>query len=58
MHLAAALGKPIVALFGDSPLERWHPWGVRHRIARPESRNVADLSVEAVLESYRALRTA
>jgi len=27
MHLAAALGKPIVALFGDSDAARWHPGG-------------------------------
>jgi len=52
MHLAAALGKPIVALFGDSPVEHWRPWGVRHRIVRPESRDVADVSVAAVLAAY------
>jgi ADP-heptose:LPS heptosyltransferase len=44
MHLAAALGKPLVALFGDSPVERWRPWGVPHRVLRPESRDLADLS--------------
>lgn len=55
MHLAAALGKPIVALFGDSPVERWRPWGVAHRVVRPESRNLADLPLEPVLEAYRAL---
>jgi ADP-heptose:LPS heptosyltransferase len=52
MHLAAALGKPIVALFGDSPVEHWRPWGVRHRIVRPESRDVADVPVAAVLAAY------
>ncbi len=52
MHLAAALGKPIVALFGDSPVERWRPWGVRHRVVRPESRDVADVHVAAVLAAY------
>lgn len=52
LHLAAALRKPIVALFGDSPVERWRPWGVRHRIVRPESRNVADLPVAAVVAAY------
>jgi ADP-heptose:LPS heptosyltransferase len=49
MHLAAALGKPIVALFGDSPVGRWRPWGVPHRVVRPDSCNLADLPVEAVL---------
>jgi len=49
MHIAAALGKPVVALFGDSSVERWRPWGVAHRIVRPESRDVADVSVADVL---------
>lgn len=55
MHLAAALGKPVVALFGDSPLERWRPWGVAHRLVRPESRDLADLALEPVLEAFQAL---
>jgi heptosyltransferase-3 len=52
MHIAAALGKPIVALFGDSPVERWRPWGVAHRIVRPDSHDVADVPVAAVLKAY------
>ena len=55
MHLAAALGKPVVALFGDAPAARWHPWGVPHRVLQPESRNLVDLPIELVLEAYRAL---
>ena len=52
MHLAAALGKPIVALFGDSSVERWRPWGVAHRIVRPPSREVSDVTVAEVLAAY------
>jgi ADP-heptose:LPS heptosyltransferase len=55
MHLAAALGKPIVALFGDSPPERWRPWGVPHRVLQPESRNLSDLGVEEVLSALAGL---
>lgn len=55
MHLAAALGKPVVALFGDSPVERWRPWAVPHRVLRPESRDLADLALEPVLDAFRAL---
>jgi ADP-heptose:LPS heptosyltransferase len=55
MHLAAALGKPVVALFGDSPVERWHPWGVPHRVVRPASGNLADLGLDPVLEAFAAL---
>jgi heptosyltransferase III len=55
MHLAAALGKPVVALFGDSPVERWRPWGVAHKVVRPASRNLADLTLEPVLEACAEL---
>jgi heptosyltransferase-3 len=55
MHLAAGLGKPIVALFGDSPVERWHPWGVPHRVVRPASHNLKDLSLGPVLDAFAAL---
>jgi ADP-heptose:LPS heptosyltransferase len=55
MHLAAALGRPVVALFGDSPVERWRPWGVPHRVLRPESRDLADLPLDPVLDACRSL---
>jgi ADP-heptose:LPS heptosyltransferase len=55
MHIAAALGKPVLALFGDSPVERWRPWQVPHRVVRPPSRNLADLSLAAVLDAYAEL---
>jgi ADP-heptose:LPS heptosyltransferase len=55
MHLAAALGKPVVALFGDSPVDRWRPWGVPHRVLRPDSRDLAGLAVEPVLEALASL---
>lgn len=55
MHLAAALGKPVVALFGDSPVARWRPWGVAHRVVRPASGDLADLPLAPVLEAFRTL---
>ena len=55
MHLAAALGKPIVALFGDSPPERWRPWGSRHVIVRTASRKVDDIGAEELMEATSAL---
>jgi hypothetical protein len=45
----------VVALFGDSPPERWRPWGVAHRIVRPESRDLADLPLAPVLAAVREL---
>jgi heptosyltransferase-3 len=55
MHLAAGLGKPIVALFGDSPVERWRPWGVPHQVVRPDTRDLKDLPLAPVLAALRAL---
>lgn len=58
MHLAAALGKPVVALFGDSPVERWRPWAVPHRVVRPDSRDLADLPLDPVVAACAALARA
>ncbi len=55
MHLAAALGKPVVALFGDSPAARWHPWGVPHRVLQPASGTLADLDLDAVAMAHAEL---
>lgn len=55
MHLAAALGKPVVALFGDSPVDRWRPWGVDHCAVRSASGDLGDLPLAPVLEAFRAL---
>lgn len=55
MHLAAALGKPMVCLFGDSDARRWAPWGVTHELLQAPSRSVEDLEVGAVAEAYRML---
>ena len=55
MHLAAALGKPIVCLFGNSDAGHWRPWGVPYELLQPPSRNVADLSVDEVFAAYDRL---
>jgi len=55
MHLAAALQKPIVCFFGDMPPEQWGPWGVPHRVLRPESRKAADISVDDAFAAFRDL---
>ena len=46
MHIAAALGKPIVCFFGDSQAYYWHPWAVPHRLLQPPSRIAADVGVD------------
>ncbi len=56
MHIAAALGKPVLCFFGDSDAARWHPWGVPYRLLQPDSRDVADISLAAALQAFRELR--
>ena len=55
MHLGAALGKPVIALFGDSDPEQWRPWGVPQRIIHPASRDVRNISPEMVCEQLTSL---
>jgi len=56
MHIAAALGKPILCFFGDSDATRWHPWGVPYRLLQPDSRDAADITLAAALEAFRELQ--
>jgi len=55
MHLAAALGKPILCFFGQSEASRWHPWGVPYELLQPENRDVASLGVAEVLVAFERL---
>jgi heptosyltransferase-3 len=55
MHLAAALGKPIVCFFGDSLAWHWHPWNVPHRLLQPPSGNVEDIPVGQACEAFQDL---
>jgi ADP-heptose:LPS heptosyltransferase len=48
MHIAAALGKPVVTIWGSTDPVRWRPWGVRHVLLQDESRRAENISVEAV----------
>lgn len=55
MHLAAALAKPIVCLFGRSDAARWHPWGVPYALLQPASLDVRDIGVGDVLDALGRL---
>ncbi len=58
LHIAAALGKPTVALFGKSEVARWRPWGVPQRVIQPPSLEVSDVPVDqviAALDEFSAL---
>jgi ADP-heptose:LPS heptosyltransferase len=58
MHLAAALGKPIVCFFGDSLAQHWHPWGVPYTLLQPNSGHVADISVDDASKALQDLLAA
>lgn len=52
IHLAAALNKPLVGLYGPTDANRYGPYPVeKHRILQSLSQNIADLSVEEVLNA-------
>ena len=55
VHLAAALGKPVVALFGDSPVTRWRPWGVKHKVVQFD--DFENLTLDLVLASIREIES-
>jgi len=61
MHLAAASGVPVVALFGPADPRRTGPWGARHRVVGPgakaasgttriATRAMRDIGVQDVFE--------
>ncbi|TSA22765.1 MAG: glycosyltransferase family 9 protein [Betaproteobacteria bacterium] len=55
MHLAAGLGKPIVALFGRSGVARWRPWCVPQVVLQKPSQEVSDISTQEVVDAFHQL---
>jgi heptosyltransferase-3 len=55
MHVAAACGKPVVALFGDSDFRTWHPWCREFHVIQAPTRDVASIGVDEVLTRVREL---
>ncbi len=55
MHIAAALEKPIVCLFGGTDQVRWHPWHVPHILLQDGSREVEALTVNEVAMAAQGL---
>lgn len=56
MHLAAAAGCPVVALFGDLSPEVWGPRSRRSIALQAETRRVPDIAPGKILEAWRRLR--
>ncbi|MBI4043143.1 MAG: glycosyltransferase family 9 protein, partial [Deltaproteobacteria bacterium] len=51
MHAAAALGTPVVAIFGKTDPRRWRPWGRDHIVLTPSDGDIRTVSVEEVVSS-------
>ena len=52
MHIAAALNRPIIALFGDSNPKRWRPWGVPYTIMQNKTEHVKDIEVSKIVDAW------
>ena len=55
MHLGAGLGKPIVALFGQSTVNRWRPWHVPQVIIQKPSMEINDIGMDEVVNAFLQL---
>jgi ADP-heptose:LPS heptosyltransferase len=55
LHIAAALGKPILCFFGDTDATRWRPWKVPHVLLQPASQSAADITVEEAVSGFEQL---
>jgi ADP-heptose:LPS heptosyltransferase len=53
-HVAGALGRPTVVVFGPTDVQRWKPPGEHVRAVVSPTGFAADVAVEAVLEAVRA----
>ena len=49
MHMAEAMGTPVVALCRHSAYLGWHPLDARHRVLLAPGENIEVLEVETVL---------
>jgi len=49
MHVAAAVGTPVLSLFGPTDPGQWAPTGERHRYIRGEDNDTGKIRYEAVL---------
>ena len=52
MHLAAAMGVRVVAMFGQSEPSRWRPWTKRAMVLQSPTRTIEDISVQAVFKAW------
>lgn len=52
MHIAAALSKPVLTVWGSTDIRRWAPWGVPHVILQKETKLAGSVSSEEAFEAF------
>ena len=50
MHVGAAVGIPVLSLFGPTDPQQWAPVGPRHRCIKSRTSDIADITAEEVLK--------
>lgn len=54
MHIAAALGKPMLTIWGSTDKRRWSPWKVENIILQ-KGKNADEVNVEEVVAAFATL---
>lgn len=55
MHVAAAVGTPVLSLFGPTDPEQWAPMGGKHRYIQAKGGRIEEVSVDEVLSTAREM---
>jgi ADP-heptose:LPS heptosyltransferase len=55
MHVGAAVGTPVLSLFGPTDPEQWAPAGPQHRYIRSSTSDIADITVDEVLRNIKEM---
>jgi len=55
MHIAAALGRPVLTIWGSTEPRRWAPWGVRHVILQKEDGLAESVTPDEAFAAFEEL---
>lgn len=54
MHLAPAIGIKTIALFGQSSIDKWYPWGYKNLVVQDESKNAENINNTLIVKIIKA----
>lgn len=55
MHVAAALDKPILTIWGSTDKKRWSPWGVDYRLLQKDTGKAESIGSEEAFAAFKDL---